>query len=135
MTPAKIAWLVVGCIALALGTVGVVLPILPTVPFYLLAAFCFAKSSQRLHDWFVGTKLYQDNLKDFTGGRGMTAKTKARIIITVTLLMGVGFLLMARKALWVPCIILGVVWVAHLVYFLGFVKTYRPEEGGASDAE
>ena len=135
MSPAKFAWLVVGCIALALGTVGAVLPILPTVPFFLLAAFCFAESSQRLHDWFVNTKLYRDNLKVFTDGNGMTPRTKWRIIITVTLLMGVGFWLMARKALWVPCAILGAVWVAHLVYFLGFVKTYRPEDDAEAEAK
>ena len=129
----RIIYLVVGCIALALGTVGVVLPVLPTVPFFLLAAFCFAKSSERLHTWFLGTKLYQDNLADFTAGRGMTSATKARIIITVTLLMAVGFWLMARKALWVPCTILGAVWLAHLVYFLGFVKTAKPTADTSPD--
>ena len=48
--------IVVGCISLALGTAGIVLP---TVPFYLLTAFCFANSSQRLHDWFIATTVYK----------------------------------------------------------------------------
>ena len=45
----KIILIAVGCICLALDTVGIVLPILPTVPFYMATAFCFAKSSERLH--------------------------------------------------------------------------------------
>lgn len=58
----------------------------------------------------------------------MTKKT-TEIIITVTLLMGLGIFFMARKGIWVPCIILGVVWAVHLIYFLFFVKTIKPEEG------
>lgn len=47
--------MILGFICLGLGTVGVVLPILPTVPFYMATVFCFAKSSRKLHDWFMGT--------------------------------------------------------------------------------
>lgn len=54
----KILYIMIGCISLGLGIIGVILPILPTVPFVLLAAFCFAKSSERLDGWFKNTKLY-----------------------------------------------------------------------------
>ena len=54
----KCVFIILGCICLGLGTVGVFLPILPTTPFYLLTVFFFANSSQKLHDWFLGTKLY-----------------------------------------------------------------------------
>ncbi len=125
----KIIFIVVGCICLALGTVGVFLPILPTTPFYLITLYCFARSSKRLEDWFKGTKLYKKHLESFVEKRGMLPQTKASILITVTLLMGLGIFFMARKGIWVPCIILGVVWVVHLIYFLFFVKTIKPEEG------
>lgn len=51
----KILYILIGCISLGLGIIGVILPILPTVPFMLLAAFCFAKSSERLDGWFKNT--------------------------------------------------------------------------------
>lgn len=125
MSVKKVIFIIVGCICLALGTVGVVLPILPTVPFYLATAFCFAKSSQRLHEWFINTGLYKKHLQSYVEKRGMLLKTKVSIIATVTLLMGFGFFMMARKGIWVPCIILAVVWVCHIVYFVFGVKTIK----------
>ena len=106
MSIKKLIFIVLGCICLALGTVGVVLPILPTVPFYLATAFCFANSSERLHNWFINTGLYKKHLQSYVEKRGMLLKTKISIITTVTLLMGFGFFMMARKSIWVPCIIL-----------------------------
>lgn len=55
----KILWLTLGFVGLGLGAVGAVLPMLPAFPFLLLAAFNFGKSSEKLHTWFVGTKLYK----------------------------------------------------------------------------
>ena len=66
----KAFFVVLGCLSLGLGAVGAVLPILPTVPFLMLAAFCFAKSSEKLHNWFVSTKLYKKNLESFVQGKG-----------------------------------------------------------------
>ena len=125
MSIKKVIFIIVGCICLALGTVGVVLPILPTVPFYLATAFCFANSSQRLHEWFINTGLYKKHLQSYVEKRGMLLKTKLSIIATVTLLMGFGFFMMARKGIWVPCIILTVVWICHIVYFVFGVKTIK----------
>jgi inner membrane protein ybaN len=119
----KIFWIVLGCIGVGLGAVGAVLPLLPTFPFLLLAAFSFAKSSERLHTWFVNTKLYKKNLESYVQGKGMTRPTKLRIMATVTVLMAVGFTVMMLKAVYVPCIILACVWVFHIVYFTFGVKT------------
>lgn len=124
----QILFIVLGCLCLALGTVGVFLPVLPTTPFYLLTVFFFANSSQRLHDWFVGTKLYKKHLESFVQKKGMLTKTKISIILSVTLLMGFGFFMMARKGVWIPCVLLAVVWAAHLIYFIFGVKTIHPQE-------
>ncbi len=124
----KAFWLIIGFICLALGTIGVFLPVLPTVPFYLVTTFAFAKSSERLHNWFINTKLYKKNLESFVERKSMTLKTKLSILISVTLVMGFGFFMMARKGIWVPCIILAVVWLCHLLYFIFRVKTESETE-------
>lgn len=89
----------------------------------MLAAFCFARSSERADRWFKGTKLYQENLKDFAAGKGMTARTKVRIMVTVTLLMTVALVAMGVKGIVAGCVVLGFVWAFHMVYFIWFVKT------------
>lgn len=119
----KIFWITLGCIGVGLGAVGAVLPLLPSFPFLMLALFSFGKSSEKLHRWFIGTKLYKNNLESFVSGRGMTWKTKIKIMITVTLLMGFGFFMMFRKDLYIPCAILGGVWVMHILIFIFGIKT------------
>lgn len=126
MKISKVIFITVGCICLALGTVGIVLPILPTVPFFMATAFCFAKSSERLHRWFVSSNMYKKHLQSFVEKRGMLMKTKLTILTTVTLLMGFGFVMMSRVP--VARVILAVVWVCHVVYFVFGIKTIREEE-------
>lgn len=121
----KAFFIVLGCLSLGLGAVGAVLPILPTVPFLMLAAFCFAKSSEKLHNWFISTKLYKKNLESFVQGKGMTMKTKIRIMVTVTILMSIGFIMM--HAVPVGRIILGFVWLFHVLYFIFGIRTLKVE--------
>lgn len=121
----KIIYITLGCIGVGLGAVGAVLPLLPAFPFLLLAAICFAKSSEKLHNWFINTKLYKNNLETFVRGQGMTWKTKIRVMITVTILMTIGFIIMNQ--LWVGQIILGCVWLFHIFFFIFGVKTFKPQ--------
>jgi len=124
----KIILIIVGCIGLGLGAIGAVVPMLPAFPFLMLAAMCFAKSSEKLDRWFKGTKLYKNNLETYVKGQGMTWKTKIKVMITVTVLMTIGFVMMFSKAIYIPCIILGCVWLFHIIYFAFGVKTYKPTE-------
>ena len=119
----RILYIILGCVGVGLGAIGAVVPMLPAFPFLMLAAFCFARSSEKLDRWFKGTKLYKDNLEDYVAGRGMTVKTKVRIMITVTLLMSIGFIMMGLKGIVTGCIVLGCVWAFHIVYFIWGVKT------------
>lgn len=117
----KIIFIIVGFIGLALGVVGAILPLLPAFPFLLLSAFCFAKSSKKLHTWFTSTKLYKNNLESYLKGKGMTKKTKIKIMITVTILMSIGFIMMHQVP--IGRTVLFFVWVFHILYFMFGVKT------------
>ena len=119
----RILYIILGCIGVGLGAVGAVVPMLPAFPFLMMAAFCFARSSEKLDRWFKGTRLYKDNLEDYVAGKGMTVKTKVRIMITVTLLMSVGFIMMGLKGIVTGCIVLGCVWAFHIIYFIWGVNT------------
>jgi uncharacterized membrane protein YbaN (DUF454 family) len=124
----KLLYIIFGCIGVGLGTVGAIIPMLPTVPFLMLAAFCFARSSEKLSKWFKNTQIYKNNLEDYVAGRGMTWKNKIRIMITVTLLMSFGFAMMVAKGIVVGCIVLGCVWLFHILHFCFEVKTISDDD-------
>lgn len=85
--PLRIMWLILGFLAMGIGAVGVILPVLPTTPFLLLASFCLARGSERFHRWFTGTKLYRRHLESFVRNRAMTLKTKFSLLIPAFLAM------------------------------------------------
>ncbi len=119
----KMLYVTLGCIGVGLGAIGAVVPLLPSFPFLLLAAYCFAKSSEKLDRWFKGTKLYKNNLESYVKGEGMTVKTKVKIMVMVTLLLTFGFIMMSSVV--VGRIIIVCVWVIHLLYFTFGVKTIK----------
>ena len=135
MNPKKIFWLIIGCISLVFVGLGVVLPMLPYFPFLLLSTFCFAKSSEKLHNWIINTKLYKDNIDSYVKGKGMTRATKTRIMTTVTIVMAIGFVAMFLKEIYIPCYILAGVWVMHILIFIFGIKTYVPEENKNTEAD
>ncbi len=122
----KAMYIALGCVGVGLGAVGAVVPMLPSFPFLMLAAFCFARSSEKLNHWFINTNLYKKNLESYVAGKGMTKRTKIRILTTVSLLMLIGFLMMSKVP--VGRIILACVWALHVIYFVFGVKTIPEEE-------
>jgi len=79
----RLFWIISGCIALAIGFVGVFLPLVPTVPLVLLAAFCFARSSDRLHSWLINHALFGPMISDWRS-RG-AIRRRAKYMATVSI--------------------------------------------------
>ncbi len=113
-------FIVFGFVFMGLGAVGVFLPILPTVPFLLLASMCFAKGSRRFHDWFKSTKLYKNNLESFEKSRSMTLKTKLCILLPVSAMLILAFFMMHNIY---GKIIIALVFLAKYYYFIFRIKT------------
>ena len=119
----KLVYIILGTLGLILGAIGAILPLLPAFPFLLLATICYAKSSEKMHTWFINTKLYKNNLESYVKGNGMSWPVKIRIMVMVTILMSIGFIMMALKEITYGCIILFIVWIFHILYFSFRVKT------------
>ena len=108
-SPIKLLWFMIGIVSMVLGAIGVVLPVLPTTPFLLLASFCFAKGSDRFHKWFIGTKLYKKHLESFVTSRSMTLKTKLCILLPASAMLILAMLAMSN--------IYGRVFIVFLIIF------------------
>ena len=108
-SPIKLLWLMIGIVSMVLGAIGVVLPVLPTTPFLLLASFCFAKGSDRFHMWFIGTKLYKKHLESFVTSHSMTLKTKLCILLPASAMLILAMLAMSN--------IYGRVFIVFLIIF------------------
>lgn len=119
---ARKLWALGGLIMFGLGALGVVLPVLPTTPFILVAAFCFARSSEKIDAWFQSTKLYNIVFSSYMERRAMTVRGKLTLLIPVTILMGLAFVFVDVLPMR---IVLAVVWVGHIIYFGFVVKTER----------
>jgi uncharacterized membrane protein YbaN (DUF454 family) len=72
----RAAWLAAGFVSLGIGMAGVVVPVLPTTPFILLAAACFARSSDRFHDWLLSHRTFGPLVREWRQHRSIPYRTK-----------------------------------------------------------
>lgn len=123
--PFRILWLLAAFLTLALGTVGVILPVLPTTPFLLLSSFCFARGSERFHRWFLNTKLYRNHLDSFVRDRAMTLKTKFYILLPASAMLLIAMYMMSN--LPGRLFILFLIFFKY-IYFFTKIRTVREGE-------
>lgn len=119
----KIIYIFLGCVFLALGLLGIPLPILPTTPFLLLASYFFAKGSKRMNDWFISTKIYQNHIDEFIRTRAMTLKQKLSILLPVSTMLILTFILINNIYARTGIVFLV---IAKYYYFFTHIKTIAP---------
>ncbi|MDD6573156.1 MAG: YbaN family protein [Thermoflexaceae bacterium] len=111
-----------GFLSVGLGVLGIVLPLLPTTPFLLLAAALFARGSQKFHDWFTETSIYKRYIEDAVKKKEMTAQAKRNSLLTISFLLLIGFIF---SPLWYAKALIAVIWTGHLYYYLFRIKTIK----------
>ncbi len=126
MSPLKILFAGLGLLFFAIGAVGALVPVLPTTPFLLLSAFFFAKSSKRINDWFVSSKLYKTHLEDFITERAMPLKTKVGLCSFASTMLIIAFILLDN--IYARIFIVAVIAFKYY-YFIFRIKTIKPSEG------
>ncbi|NLC96735.1 MAG: DUF454 domain-containing protein [Erysipelotrichaceae bacterium] len=120
----KIIYLIIGIISLAIGAIGIVIPVLPTTPFLLLSAYCFANSSKRMNEWFINSKIYKKHLESFVQNRSMTLKTKVSILAFASIMLA--FPLFFSKNIYIKLLIV-FVYIYKYYYFIFKIKTIKEE--------
>ena len=119
----RYVFLAIGAISFALGTVGIVLPLLPTVPFYMLTLFCLARGSERFHKMFLESILYQKTVGAYERDKALTLRTKLSILLSVTTIMAIGAYF--SQDMLIALIVMGLVWIGHVIALAFIVKTKK----------
>ena len=102
----KVIYLIVAAMSFVLGIVGIFLPVLPTTPLLILTSICLLKSSDKLNEKFMETKVYEKYVKEFHEKGGMTLKSKLMIIVPVSLILLIMFLLIENSIMRMVIILL-----------------------------
>ena len=119
----RYVFLAIGAISFALGTAGIVLPLLPTVPFYMLTLFCLARGSERFHKMFLESSLYQKTVGAYERDKALTLRTKLSILLSVTTIMAIGAYF--SQDMFIALIVMGLVWIGHVIAVAFIVKTKK----------
>ena len=121
----KYIYIIMGVIAFILGAIGIVLPVLPTTPFLLLASYCFARGSERFNIWFINSKIYKKHLESFVKDKAMTLKEKISLLAFADIMLAFPFFKINNLYMRMFIILL----VAFKFYYFTFkIRTITQEE-------
>ena len=116
-------FLTVGAISFVLGTAGIVIPLFPTVPFYMLTLFCLARGSERFHKMFLESSLYQKTVGAYERDKALTLRTKLSILLSVSTIMAIGAYF--SQDMPIALIVMAFVWIGHVIALVFIVKTKK----------
>jgi uncharacterized protein len=112
----KAVLIAVGTMAVVIGIVGIFVPVLPTTPFLLLAAACYAASSRRFYDWLMGNPVFGSYLRNYREGRGMSLKAKIGTLSLMWVMMGISmFFFIPSMAVKGILVLIALAVTAHIM--------------------
>ena len=108
--------IIAGTLSTTIGIIGIVVPILPTTPFLLLAAACYLRSSERFYHWLLNNRLFGTYIGDYLAGRGMPLKTKVFTLLLMWLAVGISASIVTQNlALRIILVLLAVGVTLHII--------------------
>jgi uncharacterized membrane protein YbaN (DUF454 family) len=108
--------IIAGTLSLAVGIVGIVVPVRPTTPFLLLAAGCYLRSSRRFYNWLMGNRIFGAYIRNYIEGRGMPVKVKLFTIILLWATIGVSIWLTAKLIVTIILLIVAIGVTLHIIF-------------------
>ncbi|MDG0820107.1 YbaN family protein [Staphylococcus equorum] len=112
--------IIIGVLFTVIGFAGVLLPLLPTTPFLLVAVLCFSKSSDKFEKWLVQTKVYVNYVESFKENKGYTLKDKFKLLLSLYIVIGFSIFMIDHP--YIRLCLLVMVTLQTIVLFT-FVKT------------
>lgn len=116
-----------GSLALILGIIGVVLPVLPTTPFLLLASYCYMRSSKRLYDWLMNHKILGPYLYDYILYKGVRRKARTAALTMLWLTLSISMILVDHFHIRLLLVFIGVAVSIHL-FTLKTIESEQPAD-------
>ena len=105
---ARIGWLLIGLVALALGAIGIALPLLPTTPFVLVAAFAFAQSSEKLHQWLLDHNVFGPLIDNWHRYGAISRRAKVVSVVSMIAVLVISLAMAAPAVvIWLQVLVLG----------------------------
>jgi uncharacterized membrane protein YbaN (DUF454 family) len=118
---------VLGILFVGLGIIGIILPLVPTTPFLLLASVCFAKSSEKYHNWLHNHPWFGEYLRNYEAGKGIPMRVKVSMLVVLwtTMILTSVFVI---DIPWVRIMLL--MTAAAVTVHMACLPTFRPEKQG-----
>ncbi|MBN1216842.1 MAG: YbaN family protein [Candidatus Lokiarchaeota archaeon] len=110
----RLLFYIAGSVCLALGIIGIVIPILPTTPFLLLAAACYIRSSEKAYNWIINNKIFGKYIKDFREGKGLPIKIRIYTISLLWITMIISIIIVQILWIRILLIIIAVIVSIHV---------------------
>ena len=117
-------FVILGTLCVILGLFGIFIPVLPTTPLLLLAAYFFARSSNRALHWLLNNRWFGPYIRNYHEGRGMAARDKAITLLSLWLTIGLSAVFIVENG-WVRLFLIAV--ASGVTFHLLRIKTYRPD--------
>ena len=115
----RIIWVAAGTFFLMIGLIGIVIPLLPTTPFLLLAAACYLRGSRRMYDWLLGNRIFGKYLKNYYEKRGVPTRVKIGSVIFLWCTIGVSMILIDDLVIRIVLVMVA----AGVTLHIAFLKT------------